>query len=165
MRSAFRSAGLSIVALLLASFVSACGGGGYSSGSSVPAVPGPLSVNIKSAWTDTGRSVTAGQSVTISASGTINTGHCFAASCNSTPNGATWATCATDPAPALIAPGLACWSLVGKIGTPGTPFQLGTSAKFTAPTTGELFVGLNNNFFSDNTGSWVVTNHDVGSFT
>jgi len=52
---------------------------------------------------------------------------------------------------------LACWSLIGKIGQNGTPFQVGTSlTNFTAHVSGELFLGVNDNILRDNTGSWIA---------
>jgi RHS repeat-associated protein len=52
-------------------------------------------------------------------------------------------------------PGLACWSLVGRIGADGTPFDVGSAATINA-SAGELYLGVNDNFYSDNSGSWTV---------
>jgi hypothetical protein len=52
------------------------------------------------------------------------------------------------------APELPCWSLIGRIGH-GRPFEVGTSILITA-TTGRLYLGVNDNSFSANTGIWAV---------
>ncbi len=57
----------------------------------------------------------------------------------------------------FLAPNLQCYSLIAKIGINGTPFEVGTS--FTAlsvATSGELYLGVNDNHFVDNRGSWTV---------
>lgn len=57
----------------------------------------------------------------------------------------------------FIAPGLTPWSLVGKIGSDGRPFEVGSRRTFWAQSTGELYLSVNDNNFSDNDGSWDVT--------
>jgi hypothetical protein len=157
MRPVFRFAGSSIAVTVCACFLAACGGGGSSG--STPSTPGKVSVVSTQPWNDTGLTVTAGETLTVASSGSINVGLCgsTSATCLTTPNGTAWAVCAHDLPPPFTAPGLACWSLIGKVGTNGTPFQLGTSLTFTAPASGELFVGINDNYYPDNIGSWDVT--------
>jgi hypothetical protein len=150
-----RLAAMSLVACLLA----ACGGGGGGSTPSAPPAPVPItSINLTSAWNDSNVALTAGETVTITASGTFNSGLCAATlpHCNTSPSGDPWATCSNVPPPAFIAPGLPCYSLVGKIGATGTPFEVGTSLQFTAATAGELYLSVNDNYFPDNSGSWTV---------
>jgi hypothetical protein len=109
-------------------------------------------------WTQTGMSVTAGERLTIQASGSMNwyTGGCpTPGNCTVDPNGVAWARCGTI-APAIVAPGINCWSLIGRIGG-SAPFEVGTSLTLTASTSGELDLGVNDNNFCDNTGSWVAT--------
>lgn len=47
-----------------------------------------------------------------------------------------------------------CWSLIARIGN-GSPFEVGTSTQVVT-TAGELYLGVNDNNFSDNSGSWTV---------
>jgi hypothetical protein len=146
---------LCIAAIILLPALVGCGGGGSAAPVQQPQIP----VNVRTAWTDTGVRVTLGQSVTIVSSGTINVGSCNKTStpCASSPNGLPWTVCANDPPAAFTAPGLACWSLIGRITTSGAPFQLGTSKTFVASASGEFFVGVNDNYYPDNTGEWTVT--------
>ena len=51
---------------------------------------------------------------------------------------------------------LPCASLLGKIGDWG-PFEVGRYKKFSAPVSGTLVLGVNDNFFLDNHGSWEAT--------
>jgi hypothetical protein len=75
------------------------------------------------------------------------------------------------PAPAgltghgfYLVPGLIRYSLIGKIGEDGSPFQVGSSA--TAPTVigGRLFLSINDDNYPDNSGDWevVITLLDEG---
>jgi hypothetical protein len=138
--------------------LAACGGGG--GGSSTPSAastPGPLSINLTVPFNDTKVALTAGETVTITATGSFNTGQCPQTSCDDTASGQPWSTCANVPPPAFTAPGLACYSLIGKIGSAGTPFEVGSSLVLTAPSAGELYLGVNDNIYYDNTGSLFVT--------
>src|SRR6185369_963191 len=124
---------------------------------SAHAAPAQTNIDIvlTQTWTPTGISVATGEGLTIHASGIMNwyTGTC--PSCTSDPNGVAWAQCATS-APGVVAPGLNCWSLIGRIGG-GPPFQVGTSLTLAASASGELELGVNDDFYYDNTGSWVAT--------
>jgi hypothetical protein len=115
-------------------------------------------------WTDTGVFLNQGDVVGIVASGTINywsgVGGCSIPwpgypGCIVSPAGIPW------PGPcsgSAVAPGLACVSLIGMIGT-GAPFEVGIGSAVTAQTSGELMLGVNdgNGAFGDNTGSWVAS--------
>ena len=107
-----------------------------------------VSIPANTPWTDTGLDLTAGSSVNITTSGVIKIA-------GSDPG----KTPAGDPncrAPAdAVAPGLTCSSLIGRIGN-GAPFQVGTGTSFSAPTAGRLYLGVNDNVFGDNSGSWTV---------
>ena len=104
------------------------------------------------AWTDAGVNFVAGQTLSIHASGTAYfVGLRYYPA---TPNGTL--RCLRVMAK-FIAPTLQCYSLIAKIGIDGTPFEVGTS--FTAlsvATSGELYLGVNDNHFPDNRGSWTV---------
>lgn len=107
-----------------------------------------VSVQANQPWTDTGIDLAGGSNVSITASGTIAT----AGSDSKTPAGAPECGAPSD----FVAPGLPCWSLIGRIGS-GTPFYVGTTKGFSVDTSGRLFLGVNDNVFSDNFGSWAAT--------
>lgn len=51
-------------------------------------------------------------------------------------------------------PNLYCWSLIARVGN-GAPFEVGAST-FVRTGAGELYLGVNDNNFTDNSGSWTV---------
>ena len=110
-----------------------------------------LSITLTQPLTDTGLQVVQGQLITISASGMMNwfTGSCDN-ECISTPAGS------SCPYTGFYAQGLPCWSLIGQIGD-GAPFIVGSSLRnFSAPNSGELYLGVNDNNYPDNTGNWTA---------
>jgi hypothetical protein len=56
------------------------------------------------------------------------------------------------PGAAFPAPDLPCWSLIARIGN-GRPFEVGTSTLITATASGVLFLGINDDSVSGNSGS------------
>ena len=110
-----------------------------------------LSIVLTQPPTDTGFYLIKGQSVTITTSGTMNwfTGGCNE-QCLSTPAGS------SCPYTGFYAQGLPCWSLIGRVGS-GPVFEVGDSLTFTASESGELFLGVNDNNYPDNTGNWTST--------
>jgi len=121
-------------------------------------------VNVPAAqpWTNTGINVTAGQAVTITATGKIYAGS-LAFDPYDTPDGQSKVstdgyTCVggSGMGGKFLAPGLPCWSLVGRIGQSGTIFEVGSSKSFTANSSGELYLGVNDNYLGDNSGSWTA---------
>jgi serine/threonine protein kinase len=129
------------------------------SGTSTSAVPGCTStpgINIPSnqEWTDTGVTVRSGAAVGISANGNV---YLAAAGSSQAPGGDSSCKPATNYAAhssQFPAPQLPCWSLIARIGN-GQPFEVGDSILITA-TTGRLYLGVNDNSFSGNTGIWAV---------
>lgn len=114
-------------------------------------------------WTDTGIDVAAGQSVSVSASGSIYIGALSAPFTQydyETPSGSGLAesgACADlaggSNGTALAWPlnGVPCWSLIGSIGSPGSnPFEVGAMATFAAPVAGRLYLEPNDNYLPDN---------------
>ncbi|MGH8055584.1 MAG: cadherin-like domain-containing protein [Stenotrophomonas sp.] len=76
-----------------------------------------------------------------------------------TPAGAPGCVATSDnsiPPGPFLAPGLTCWALIGRVGN-GSPFDVGTGINFSASGAGQLFLGVNDNFFGDNSGSWGAT--------
>jgi hypothetical protein len=135
---------------------------GFSNGAAgAPAPPNPHEVSVasKSQWTNTGIQVRAGDTVIVGATGTVE----FRGPENKVgPEGVPWGTpCRTRESKATVnAPwpvsGVACWALIGRIGT-GRPFEVGRSADVHANNTGQLELGINDNYIADNAGSWRVT--------
>jgi hypothetical protein len=111
-------------------------------------------------WTSTGISLRAG-AVSFKASGTINVNGGDPDG-NNTPagDGPINPTCTAGPSEysgSWTAPGLPCWSLIGRIGN-GKPFFIGDSRNVVIETSGELYLGVNDETgqFGDNSGSWTV---------
>jgi Protein kinase domain len=129
------------------------------SGISTSRVPGCTStpgINVPSnqEWTDTGVTVRSGAAIGISATGDV---YLAAAGSSQAPGGdpsckpaASYAAHSSQ----FPAPQLPCWSLIARIGN-GQPFEVGTSILVTA-TTGRLYLGVNDDSFSGNTGIWAV---------
>ncbi|MGA2980966.1 MAG: serine/threonine-protein kinase [Terriglobales bacterium] len=103
-------------------------------------------------WTDTGVDLRAGDTLSISASGNVR----FSAEIPSVGPGGDQPKCGTNPRAAYIAPELRCHSLIGRIGLSGAIFEVGVSRRFRASATGRLYLGVNDNFFPDNSGNWTV---------
>jgi hypothetical protein len=113
-------------------------------------------------WTDTGVTLAAGETVRIVASGTINNGSIYPQVATNGPAGQGLVTAdggctaAVTPQRGFLAPGLPCWSLIGRVGT-GAPFAVGSRFTWTVKTPGTLWLGVNNNVFGHSTGAWIVT--------
>ena len=130
-----------------------------SSGTSTSRIPGCTStpgINIPSnqEWTDTGVTVRSGAAIGISATGDV---YLASAGSSQAPSGDPSCKPAANYAARssqFPAPQLPCWSLIARIGN-GQPFEVGTSILVTA-TTGRLYLGVNADSFSGNTGIWAV---------
>lgn len=118
-----------------------------------------VAVQANKQWTDSGIALTAGEKVTIAAEGKISYGS------NSTdktgPPGAkfTVKNCGKDSYPsnsAMTAPGVNCWSLLFRVGNTGIAFPTGSKITFISPVAGELELGINDNVFFDNSGSFTA---------
>jgi len=115
-----------------------------------------VTVVARAGWTDTGIDVQRGNTATISASGTLQFRQ-------GTPRvgpqgvarGAECDRLEQRGAGAWPAPKLACWSLIGRVGT-GEPFAIGRTATVHFSATGRLSLGINDNYLRDNAGSWSV---------
>ncbi len=130
-----------------------------SSGTSTPAAPActstpGISISSNQEWTDTGVTARSGAAIGISAAGDV---YLATAGSSQAPNGdPSCKPAASYPAdsPQFPAPQLPCWSLIARIGN-GQPFEVGTSILATAAT-GRLYLGVNDDSFSGNTGIWTV---------
>jgi serine/threonine-protein kinase len=115
------------------------------SGYGCTSTPG-FSVPATTQWTNTGVTVTAGYELGITASGTVTIG-----SSAFGPDG----DAACTPKPTFpLGTDAPCYSLIARIGN-GAPFPVGTSALVT-PGGGVLFLGINDDSFSGNAGSWTA---------
>src|SRR5438067_2155290 len=87
-----------------------------------------VSVRAEQPWTNTGIDLPLNSTITVTASGTINVGgqHPIQG-----PSGNS--ACPDTAGTPLVAPGLSCWSLIGRIGN-STPFYIGSSLTFSAST-------------------------------
>jgi len=112
----------------------------------VPATSGPASLPGTTPFVDTGVSVQG--SASISASGTINIGY----GANDTPDGdPTGESCGLQcPAPTLD-----YWTLIAKIGN--GPWQEVGSGPTTVVGTGEVYLGVDDDGYTDNSGDWTAT--------
>ena len=106
-------------------------------------------VNPQQRWTDTGLTVRAGQPVTLDASGTITMSD--NPQDTATPAGSQTGRRAND-APIL---NQLAGSLIARVGDYG-PIFLGDRGSFTAPVSGRLYLGVNDDHLPDNRGEFVV---------
>ncbi|MGO9082572.1 MAG: hypothetical protein ACLQDY_26690 [Streptosporangiaceae bacterium] len=104
-------------------------------------------------WTDTGVTLTAGDTLGITAAGQVYIDPSYPQGPDGDPS-CTPAVNYSAASATFPAPNLACWSLVGRIGN-GPPFEVGSSTSVTA-SSGRLYLGVNDGDFSDNSGSWNV---------
>ena len=111
-------------------------------------------------FTDTRLTVNKGDTITVRAAGTVH--FQGGRERTTTPAGKPWTTAclaiarASTDAP-FPAPGRACWSLIAKVGAKSAPFEIGTLKTFVAPTSGPLFLGINDNYVADNSGAWTAS--------
>jgi len=128
----------------------AAGGGSPDAGATTTAQPRTVHVNSQQRWTDSGIVVRAGQTVTISATGSIQMS--ADASDTATPAGSTKGRRAPD-APVLNQP---AGGLLARIDEYG-PIFLGGRTSFVAPVAGRLSFGVNDDHLPDNKGEFVIT--------
>jgi hypothetical protein len=146
----------------LASLVAACaiGIGALTIGLPIAAATTETTVSVPATqeFTDAGIALTVGEKVKIEASGTIE----YVPGKQSSPigdkffkNGCGAVAYNINPPP-FVEPGLNCWSMVFRIGTSGVAFPTGGKITFVSPVAGELYLGVNDNFYPDNSGSWTA---------
>jgi hypothetical protein len=110
-----------------------------------------VQVNANQAWTDTGIDVRIGDKVVFHASGEISFAR--APGQTATPDGNPAGRSASYPDPTVPV-----GALIGKIGTNGKPFGIGMQTQpLSMPAAGRLFLGVNDNELSDNSGAFTVT--------
>jgi hypothetical protein len=117
-------------------------------GAQTSAIPeGAIRVDANVPWTDTGIVVQRGERISFNASGDIMVAPGASAGVAGTP--------ALSGTRYPVA-GASAGALIGKVGN-GAPFAIGSNtAPITMPAAGQLFIGVNDDFFGDNTGSFAV---------
>ena len=101
-------------------------------------------------WTDTGIIVRAGDVITFNASGQIQM------SDNNQDVASTAGSLSGRKAPDAPINGVLAGALIGRIGSYG-PIAIGNQAQITAPASGQLYLGVNDDHLPDNRGEFVVT--------
>jgi hypothetical protein len=118
------------------------------------AIATTVSVPAYQPWTFTEINLRGGDTFTVAAEGTITTNVAGAtASPDGTPPDCRVAGEVHRP---FVAPELPCWSLLGRIGPQGAIFEVGSHANLVAGNSGQLYLGVNDNFFGDNSGAWTA---------
>lgn len=111
-------------------------------------------------WADSGFDLQAGQELTITAYGQAITApiNVFGSGSVSGPNGQGNICPNYDGAPPCAMENAPYGALVGKIGVDGTPFLIGSNFAFTADTSGDLYLAVNDllPYYSDNYGNYMV---------
>jgi hypothetical protein len=139
-------------------------GGGTASNSSISVLVYASSTE----WHDSGIHVTAGEQITITGSGTVSIGDGVVEGgqnvSNETPSGDPNLVTSDIANPDnFLENGLVPWSLIGFVSgsTPAAnaanAFQVNNGTTFTASASGELYLSINDNVFTDNSGSWGAT--------
>jgi hypothetical protein len=122
--------------------------GGNSAALSMPASASGVRVAANQPWTSTGIRVQEGQQVSFSTQGEVQ----LSTSGDDRASAAGGNRRASERAPL---PSVLAGALIGRVGN-GAPFGIGNQALVPMPGTGELFLGVNDDEVSDNTGGFVV---------
>ncbi len=112
-----------------------------------------FSVPATAPWTSTNIVIGSGMHVTIAAEGMI---HVNMGGAVQPPDGDGGSPgCVGDAS--FVAPGLRCWSLIGRIGN-GAPFEIGRQHALAISSSDQLFLGVNDQIagFNDNSGFWTA---------
>jgi hypothetical protein len=117
-----------------------------------------VSVAPSQPWTDAGMQVAEGKSYDITADGVVQFSHDLSAL--AAPDGRNdidGGACHHGQSHAgYPAPELPCLSLIGKIGRNGVPFEVGKGRTLIASTSGELYLGVNDDSLANDSGGWMV---------
>jgi len=109
-----------------------------------------ITVSGKHAWTATGMTVRKGETLNFNATGEIQLSG--DASDIASAYGAKSGRKATNSA----LPNVLAGALIGRVGSNGQPFAIGTGVPVTMPANGQLFLGVNDDGFDDNVGEFRV---------
>jgi hypothetical protein len=139
-----------VARIYLSSPPSATAGTGGSTPRNSPDPPGTVRVLANRPWTSTGITVQKGQALQFSATGQVQ----LSQDVNDVAPVTGKAARQVSASGSL--PGTLGGALLGRIGN-GKPFGIGDQASITAPASGLLYLGVNDDEFADNTGEFVVT--------
>jgi len=131
------------------------GGGGGGGGEKKVVTIGPKTINVdgRVAFTDTGIDLQKDDEVVSTATGTVFPAvpdQSVAATPDGVPN-------RPDIRIYNVLGNVDHSGLIGKVGADGSPFAMGSSHKFTTPTAGKLFLGINDTGLENNSGAFAVT--------
>jgi hypothetical protein len=123
---------------------------GTTGATAVPGTPGAVTVNGNQPWTSTGITVRRGQRLNFTTSGEVQL--------SPDANDVATADGAKTPRYAPNSPlrNVLAGALIGRIGPNGRPFAIGTQTTIVAPAAGILYLGVNDDGFTDNQGSFQV---------
>lgn len=123
---------------------------GTSGTATTPLEPGAFSVPANQHWTPTGITVKNGETLHIRATGVIRL--------SPDPNDRAYVAGALNPRSANGAPlpAVSAGALIGRIGPEGQPFAIGDQTSVSMPVSGMLYLGINDDEVSDNTGNFAV---------
>jgi hypothetical protein len=113
-----------------------------------------LPIPVREAWTSTGIIISSGDSVTILMDGIATTDYYV------NNNYGAWIGPEGDPG--LFPNGLLIHGVIGKIGSSGTPFNVGKSLGFVALKSDTLFLGYSDDQFDDNYGYYLAYISKIG---
>jgi hypothetical protein len=105
-----------------------------------------IAVSPKQAWTSTGMTVRKGESLTFNANGEIQL------STNADDVATAFGSKTGRKAPNAPMPNVLAGALIGRVGTNGEPFAIGSGVTIAMPESGQLFLGINDDGFADNQG-------------
>jgi hypothetical protein len=128
--------------------VGAPGAAGAAVARNTVAAPRTVRVNAKQRWTDTGVDAQAGDVITFNSTGTIGMG---GPDDNATPAGSTTGRKAPE-APLLNQP---AGVLIARVGA-FSPIFVGGRRQVTAPVSGRVYLGVNDDYLGDNSGEFIV---------
>jgi len=119
-----------------------------------------VAVRAERPWTDTGIDLRAGDTASVVASGTVQAAKDrrirlqqpggFAPNCNRARE------LFGEPAGTAPAPQLSCWSLIGRVGPHGIIFEIDKQKSVPPGSAGRLYLGVNDDDFTDNSGAWTA---------
>lgn len=124
---------------------------GQAATAATPAGGSTITVSGNQPWTPTGITVRKGDLISLSTTGEVQ----LSTDSNdvATPDGARSGRYAAR----ARLPRTLAGALIGRIGNSGQPFGIGSQTSITAPAAGQLFLGVNDDSFNDNQGSFQVT--------
>ena len=105
-----------------------------------------ISVSPKQAWTATGLTVRRGEVLSFNATGEVQL------SGDSNDVATAFGSKSGRKATNAALPNVLAGALIGRIGTNGQPFAIGSGVSITMPAAGQLFLGINDDGFDDNQG-------------